>query len=148
MLFRSLTSTEKEMLHNVYSHFKNVIVVLNVSNIIDMNFMQDSNHIKAVVYAWQGGMEGGNGTADVLTGKEVFQGKLTDTIAKKITDYPADKNHGGKEKNVYQEDIYVGYRYFETFARDTVLYHSAMDYPTRNSRYPTAVSADTKMPMC
>ncbi len=143
-----LTSTEKEMLHNVYSHFKNVIVVLNVSNIIDMNFMQDSNHIKAVVYAWQGGMEGGNGTADVLTGKEVFQGKLTDTIAKKITDYPADKNHGGKEKNVYQEDIYVGYRYFETFARDTVLYHSAMDYPTRNSRYPTAVSADTKMPMC
>ena len=117
-----LTSTEKEMLRNVYSHFKNVIVVLNVSNIIDMNFMQDSDHIKAVVYAWQGGMEGGNGTADVLTGKEVFQGKLTDTIAKKITDYPADINHGGKEKNVYQEDIYVGYRYFETFAQDTVLY--------------------------
>ncbi|MDE6921302.1 MAG: glycoside hydrolase family 3 C-terminal domain-containing protein, partial [Lachnospiraceae bacterium] len=55
-----LTSTEKEMLRNVYSHFKNVIVVLNVSNIIDMNFMQDSDHIKAVVYAWQGGMEGGN----------------------------------------------------------------------------------------
>ncbi len=44
-----LTSTEKEMLRNVYSHFKNVIVVLNVSNIIDMNFMQDSDHIKAVV---------------------------------------------------------------------------------------------------
>lgn len=117
-----LTSTEKEMLHNVCSHFENVIVILNVSNIIDMEFMQDSDHIKAVVYAWQGGMEGGNGIADVLAGKEVFQGKLTDTIAKKITDYPSDKNHGGKDKNIYQEDIYVGYRYFETFAQDTVLY--------------------------
>lgn len=117
-----LTSTEKEMLHNVCSHFENVIIILNVSNIIDMEFMQDSDHIKAVVYAWQGGMEGGNGIADVLAGKEVFQGKLTDTIAKKITDYPSDKNHGGKDKNIYQEDIYVGYRYFETFAQDTVLY--------------------------
>lgn len=117
-----LTSIEKEMLQNVCAHFKNVIVILNVSNIIDMEFIQDSDHIKAVVYAWQGGMEGGNGIADVLTGKEVFQGKLTDTIAKKITDYPSDKNHGGKEKNIYQEDIYVGYRYFETFAQDTVLY--------------------------
>lgn len=117
-----LTSTEKEMLHSVCEHFENVIVLLNVSNIIDMEFMQDNDHIKAVVYAWQGGMEGGNGIADVLTGKEVFQGKLTDTIAKKITDYPSDKNHGGKKKNIYQEDIYVGYRYFETFAPDTVLY--------------------------
>lgn len=117
-----LTSTEKEMLHNVCSHFENVIVILNVSNIIDMEFMQDSDHIKAIVYAWQGGMEGGNGIADVLAGKEVFQGKLTDTIAKKITDYPSDKNHGGKDKNIYQEDIYVGYRYFETFAQNTVLY--------------------------
>lgn len=117
-----LTSTEKEMLHNVCSYFENVIVILNVSNIIDIEFMQDSDHIKAVVYAWQGGMEGGNGIADVLAGKEVFQGKLTDTIAKKITDYPSDKNYGGKDKNIYQEDIYVGYRYFETFAQDTVLY--------------------------
>lgn len=117
-----LTSTEKEMLHNMCSHFENVIVILNVSNIIDMEFMQDSDHIKAVVYAWQGGMEGGNGIADVLAGKEVFQGKLTDTIAKKIIDYPSDKNHGGKDKNIYQEDIYVGYRYFETFAQNTVLY--------------------------
>lgn len=117
-----LTGTEKELLHNVCAHFEDVIVVLNVSNIIDMGFVQDSSHIKAVVYAWQGGMEGGNGIADVLTGREVFQGKLTDTIAGKITDYPSDKNHGGKEKNIYQEDIYVGYRYFETFAQDAVLY--------------------------
>ncbi len=117
-----LTESEKEMLHQVCEAFENVIVILNVSNIIDMEFMEYSPHIKAVVYAWQGGMEGGNGIADVLAAKEVFQGKLTDTIAKKITDYPSDKNHGGSTQNVYQEDIYVGYRYFETFAKDAVLY--------------------------
>lgn len=117
-----LTGAEREMLRCVCDSFERVIVVLNVPNIIDMGFMQDSAHISAVVYAWQGGMEGGNGIADVLAGKEVFQGKLTDTIARKITDYPSDRNHGGKEKNIYQEDIYVGYRYFETFAKDAVLY--------------------------
>ena len=117
-----LTETEHEILDNVCGSFAHVIVVLNVGNIIDMNFVQNNTNISSVVYAWQGGMEGGNGIADVLTGKEVFQGKLTDTIAKKIMDYPSDKNHGGKEKNVYQEDIYVGYRYFETFAKEAVLY--------------------------
>ncbi|MDE7417880.1 MAG: glycoside hydrolase family 3 C-terminal domain-containing protein [Lachnospiraceae bacterium] len=117
-----LTQDEKEMLHHVCEGFENVVVVLNVSNIIDMGFVEDNQSIKAVVCAWQGGMEGGNGIADVLAGKEVFQGKLTDTIARKITDYPSDKNHGGSIKNVYQEDIYVGYRYFETFAKEAVLY--------------------------
>lgn len=117
-----LTKGEEEMLHHVCEGFENVIVVLNVSNIIDMGFVEDNQSIKAVVYAWQGGMEGGNGIADVLVGKEVFQGKLTDTIARKVTDYPSDKNHGGSIKNVYQEDIYVGYRYFETFAKEAVLY--------------------------
>ena len=117
-----LTEAEEKMLRCVCEGFKNVIVILNVSNIIDMEFVEYSQNIRAVVYAWQGGMEGGNGIADVLAGKEVFQGKLTDTIAKKITDYPSDKNHGGSTKNVYQEDIYVGYRYFETFAKDAVLY--------------------------
>lgn len=117
-----LTRTETEMLGCVCSCFKDVIVVLNVANIIDMGFVQDSPQIKAVVYAWQGGIEGGNGIADVLIGKEVFQGRLTDTIARRITDYPADKNHGGKTKNVYQEDIYVGYRYFESFDKEAVRY--------------------------
>ncbi len=117
-----LTAIELEMLQYVCDYFEDVIVVLNVSNIIDMGFVESSPHIRAVVYAWQGGMEGGNGIADVLAGKEVFQGKLTDTIAEKITDYPSDRNHGGKEKNVYQEDVYVGYRYFETFEKDAVRY--------------------------
>ncbi|MBO5033379.1 MAG: glycoside hydrolase family 3 C-terminal domain-containing protein [Lachnospiraceae bacterium] len=119
-----MTAAEKEMLYQVCSKFEQVIVVLNVSGIIDMGFMQEENcsAVKAVVYAWQGGMEGGNGIADVLTGKEVFQGKLTDTIACSIQAYPSDKNHGGTVKNIYQEDIYVGYRYFETFHKEEVLF--------------------------
>lgn len=119
-----LTETEKEMIRQVCSAFDKVVLVLNVSNIIDMSFFQEEvcHTIKAIVYAWQGGMEGGNGIADVLTGKETFQGKLTDTIASDISCYPSDRNFGGDIKNVYQEDIYVGYRYFETFARQEVLY--------------------------
>ena len=117
-----LTAGEREMLACVCRNFRDVAVVLNVSNIVDMQFVEEHPAVGAVVYAWQGGMEGGNGIADVLTGREVFQGKLTDTIARHITDYPSDRNHGGVSENVYQEDIYVGYRYFETFARDAVLY--------------------------
>ena len=140
-----LTKAEEQMLRCVCEGFKNVIVILNVPNIIDMGFVGDNQSIKAVVYAWQGGMEGGNGIADVLAGKEVFQGKLTDTIAKNITDYPSDKNHGGSTKNIYQEDIYVGYRYFETFAKDAVLYPFGygLSY-TEFDIYDSAVNTDGK----
>ena len=113
-----LTEAEKEMLFQVCAGFEKVIVVLNVPGIIDMGFMGgEAESIRAVVYAWQGGMEGGNGIADVLTGKETFQGKLTDTIACSIENYPSHQNHGSSVENVYEEDIYVGYRYFETFDR-------------------------------
>lgn len=120
-----LTATEADMIRKVTNAFENVIVVLNVANLIDMSFLHTTpkaENLKAVVYAWQGGMEGGNAIADVLTGKVTPQGKLTDTIAYQITDYPSDKNHGNEKKNVYQEDIYVGYRYFETFNKDAVMY--------------------------
>jgi len=113
-----LTVEEKDMLRLVSKHFEQVVVVLNVSNIIDMNWMNDEsclNHIKSVIYAWQGGMEGGNAIADVLVGDVTPSGKLTDTIAYSIKDYPSTSNYGNELKNYYQEDIYVGYRYFETF---------------------------------
>ena len=72
-------------------------------------------HPQAVLYVWQGGQEGGNGVADVLTGKACACGKLTDTIAADINDYPSTENFGDPFKNYYKEDIYVGYRYFDTF---------------------------------
>lgn len=116
-----LTAVEKDMLKKVCSAFKKVAVILNVGNIIDMKWMETYDP-SAVLYAWQGGQEGGNGVLDVLMGNVSPCGKLTDTIARDINDYPSTKNFGDDWVNVYQEDIYVGYRYFETFAKDTVLY--------------------------
>jgi beta-glucosidase len=77
---------------------------------------------QAVLYVWQGGMEGGNGAADVLTGRVSPSGKLAGTIAADIADYPSTSNFGGEKEIFYAEDIYVGYRYFETVAKDKVLY--------------------------
>ena len=116
-----LTETEEDMIRRVCEVSKRTVVVLNVGNIIDMSWVQ-KYHPQAVLYVWQGGQEGGNGVADVLTGKACACGKLTDTIAADIMDYPSTENFGDPFKNYYKEDIYVGYRYFETFARDKVLY--------------------------
>lgn len=117
-----LSDDEIEMLTVVRENFKKVVLLLNVGNIIDMT---DINRIApdAVLYVWQGGMTGGKGTADVLTGKVSPSGKLPDTIAYKASDYPSDANFGREEnRDIYAEDIYVGYRYFETFAKEKVLY--------------------------
>ena len=117
-----LSDDEIAMLTVVREHFKKVVLLLNVGNIIDMT---DINRIApdAVLYVWQGGMTGGKGTADVLTGKVSPSGKLPDTIASKASDYPSDANFGReKSRDIYAEDIYVGYRYFETFAKEKVLY--------------------------
>lgn len=117
-----LSDDEIEMLTVVRKHFKKVVLLLNVGNIIDMT---DINRIApdSVLYVWQGGMTGGKGTADVLTGKVSPSGKLPDTIAYKASDYPSDANFGReKNRDIYAEDIYVGYRYFETFAKEKVLY--------------------------
>ncbi len=116
-----LTAAEKDMLAKVRRHFSKMIVLLNVGNIIDMNDLLSFDP-DSVLYVWQGGMTGGTGTADVLTGKISPCGKLTDTIAANVNDYPSAPYFGDPYRNFYSEDIYVGYRYFETFARDKVLY--------------------------
>lgn len=116
-----LSSDEKQMLTTVRRHFSKMVVLLNVGNIIDMNDLLEISP-DAILYVWQGGMTGGTGTADVLTGKISPCGKLTDTIAKHVEDYPSAPYFGDPVRNFYSEDIYVGYRYFETFAPDKVLY--------------------------
>jgi len=114
-----LSAEETDMFSKVRSAFKNMIVVLNVGSIMDMSFV-DQFHPDAVLYGWQGGMVGGLGTVDVLTGKVSPSGKLSDTIARSISDYPSDACFGDHTRNFYTEDIYVGYRYFETAATDKV----------------------------
>ena len=116
-----LTATEEKMLALVCAAFSRVAVILNVGNIIDMKFV-DKYEPQAVMYVWQGGIEGGHGVADVLMGRVTPSGHLTDTIAYDIEDYPSAMNFGNETKSFYQEDIYVGYRYFETVAKDKVMY--------------------------
>lgn len=114
-----LTDIEEDMLKKVRANFKQMIVILNVGGIVDMSFI-DKYTPDSVLLAWQGGMTGGTGTADILTGKVTPSGKLSDTIAYEISDYPSDKYFGDDVRNFYCEDIYVGYRYFETFAKGRV----------------------------
>ncbi|MBE6850650.1 MAG: beta-glucosidase [Ruminococcus sp.] len=116
-----LSALEKDMLSKVRGAFQKMVVLLNTGNIIDMEDLECCAP-DAILYVWQGGMTGGTGTADVLTGKVSPSGKLPDTIAYSVTDYPSDCCFGDKVKNYYHEDIYVGYRYFETFAKDRVRY--------------------------
>lgn len=116
-----LTKKEHDLLQKVRGYFEKMVVLLNVGGLIDMSFV-DIYQPEAVMYVWQGGMVGGLGIADVLLGKKAPSGHLTDTIAYHIEDYPSDKNFGGEDRNFYQEDIYVGYRYFETFGKEKVRY--------------------------
>jgi len=108
----------------VCQKFDDVILVFNTSGIIETNWINSddfSGKIKSVVYAWEGGQESGRACATILAGVVTPSGKLTDTIAYDIKDYPSTKNYG-ELQNKYEEDIYVGYRYFNTFAKDKIMY--------------------------
>lgn len=118
-----LTDEERHLIDQVCKNFSNVTVLLDCGNVMDMSWILDYNdRLRGIVYAWQGGMESGNAVADVLYGKVNPSGKLTDTIAVKYEDYPSAKHFGGKLFNTYVEDIFVGYRYFETFAKEKALF--------------------------
>lgn len=134
-----LTELEESMLVKVCRYFECVIVVMNVTNIMDMswlNTLEGHQSIKAVMYNWAAGMEAGHALADILSGEESPSGRLTDTIACQIEDYPSSANFGDKKYNVYQEDIYVGYRYFETFAPEKVQFEfgSGLSYTQFNQQ--------------
>ncbi len=118
-----LTKAEFHMLNMVTRYFEKTVVVLDVGNVIDfteINYFGDK--ISAIVLAWQGGMESGHALCDVLSGRVNPSGRLTDTIARDYAFYPSAFNFGAKKFNVYEEDVFVGYRYFETFAQASVLY--------------------------
>ena len=116
-----LTDTEEELIRQVSKKNSRTAVILNVGSMMDMSWVERC-HPQAVLYVWQGGQEGAHGAVDVLMGRVNPSGRLTDTIAKAIQDYPSDTCFGSETENEYQEDIYVGYRYFETFAKERVQY--------------------------
>lgn len=116
-----LTDIEEDMIARVSRHFPRTAVLFNTGNIMDMSWL-DRCSPPALLAVWQGGQEGGNGVADVLTGAVNPCGKLTDTMAKTAFEYPSTANFGDLQANIYEEDIYVGYRYFETFAPSRVLF--------------------------
>lgn len=114
-----LTKEEYDLIKKVGLAFKNTILVLNIGNIVDMGFLDDCN-ITSLLCVWQGGEMGAYAVADLLTGKESPSGKLPDTIVKNIMDYPASREFNETKECIYSEDIFVGYRYFETFKKDAV----------------------------
>ena len=118
-----LTDEEINMLDLVTEAFDNTVVVMDCGNIIDMAWTEKyGDKISAVIYAWQCGMESGSALANVLTGKANPCGRLTDAIARSYEAYPSSDNFGNRDFNNYSEDIFVGYRYLESFAQKDVLY--------------------------
>jgi len=130
----NLTTSEKKLIADVSNAFHNknkrVIVVLNIAGPIDVTAWRDQ--VDAILLAWQPGLEGGNAMADVLTGKVNPSGKLATTFPMKYEDDPSGKNFPGKTftdrevpgmfgqkayeaQVIYEEGIYVGYRYYNTF---------------------------------
>lgn len=110
-----LTKEETAMVTAVTEAFDKVIVVMNVGGMVDTCWFRENERIQAVLMAWQGGIEGGSAAAELLMGLGNPCGKLSDTFAKRLEDYPSTYNFHESEDYVdYTEDIYVGYRYFET----------------------------------
>lgn len=120
-----LTEAEKKMVEKVKKTFPHVAVVLNAGGMLDTSWFKEDEGISAVLMAWQGGMEGGLAAADILCGDVNPSGKLTDTFAETLEDYPSSESfHESLDYVNYEEDVYVGYRYFETFpqAKRKVIY--------------------------
>lgn len=120
-----LSPREEEMITTVTEKFKRVIVVLNTGGVIDCRWIRDDDRISAALIMGQAGMEGGVAAADILLGLETPSGKLSDTYAGELSDYPSTEGfHDSFDYAEYTEDIYVGYRYFETIpgAAEKVVY--------------------------
>ena len=130
----NLSDTEKSMIKTVadafHSQNKKVVVVLNIGGVIEVASWRDN--VDAILLAWQPGLEGGNAVAAILSGKVNPSGKLATTFPLKYDDDPSSKNFPGKEfpdqatttsfgmkqipaEVTYEEGVYVGYRYYNTF---------------------------------
>ena len=117
-----LTDHEKKDLEVIAEHCENIIVILNVGGQVDLKDILSVPQVKALLNLVQPGMEGGNALARILAGDVAPSGKLTDTWAKNYSDFPNAETfshvNGNIETEKYEESIYVGYRYFDSFQVD------------------------------
>ena len=113
-----LDDVEWANLEFVSVHYKNLVVIVNCGGVIDLSFL-DKLHVSALVYFVQGGEEGGNALADVLSGKKNFSGRLATSWAYRFEDIPSNTTYsylgGDRYNQKYNEGIYVGYRFFDSF---------------------------------
>ncbi len=141
-----LTKEEKSMLDVAKKNFKKIVVVLNIGGVIDCRFIQD-NAINAALYMGQCGMEGGDAAANIFLGITNPSGKLVDTFAGELEDYPSTEGfHESFDYVNYNEDIFVGYRYFLTIpgAEKKVIFPFGygLSYTTFNTEFISAALKD------
>lgn len=112
-----LSNEEEKMVNDVCQTFEHVVLLLNVGAMVDTSWFAENDKIEAALMLWQGGMEGGLAAADLLVGDVNPSGKLVDTCAKTFDDYPSSEGfHESVDYVKYTDDVFVGYRYFETVA--------------------------------
>lgn len=146
-----LTDEERAMLTAVTAQFEKTAVLLNIGSIMDFSWLEEyGSRISAVLLVWQGGMESGNAAADLLCGRTVPCGKLADTVARAYENYPSSGSFGNKAFNCYEEDLYVGYRWFETFQKEAVLFPFGygLSYTSFDLAFGGAEQTDEGVELC
>lgn len=118
-----LSDIEKDLIDKAGELFRKVVIVINSGAVIDCEYFAENDDVQAVLFGWQGGMEGGMAVADIICGDVNPSGKLADTIAKSYDCYPCKDDFWECFDHLdYTDDIYVGYRYFETISPECVRY--------------------------
>nr|MBQ8245418.1 glycoside hydrolase family 3 C-terminal domain-containing protein [Oscillospiraceae bacterium] len=119
----TLWANEKALLDKLCKDFENVVVILNTCGPVATKEFKDNDRIGAVLYPMYSGGVAGEALCEMLLGQRYPSGHLQDTLAEAITDYPSTAEFHTEQCYVnYTEDIFVGYRYFETFAPEKVVY--------------------------
>lgn len=110
-----LSKEEDDLRKLVFENFDHVIVVLNIGGVMDTVWFKNEPKVQGALLMWQGGMEGGLAAADILCGDMNPSGHLVDTFAESFEAYPGTETfHESDDYVEYVEDVFVGYRYFET----------------------------------
>ena len=119
----TLSPEEAALLTQLCKDFPKVVVVLNTCGMLSTEEYKNNDQVGAVIYSTFLGGAAGEALADILVGKRYPSGHLQDTLARTIDDYPSTEGYRGAVTEIhYKEDIFVGYRYFETFRPEAVVY--------------------------